>query len=145
MTEVKVRLSMSVPGAQMLTQGECDKNPKESYNTEKVEVKYRTKKGKLQKETIEFHTRKNRLAKQLICISKEAYEYMTDPNLPPTDKLAKKIFVTRNVGNIKGKKTTVETTIWAHHFNSVRRLEWHLAKIAESMGAVKFQFEILED
>lgn len=144
MSEVKVRLSMSVPGAQMLTQGECDKNPKESYNTEKVTVSYRTKKGKLQKETIEFHTRKNRLAKQLVCISKEAYDYMIDPSQPPTEKLAKKIFVPKSTG-IKGKKATVETTIWAHHFNYVKRLDWHLAKIAESMGAVKFQFEILED
>ena len=63
--EAKIRLSLSVPGAGMLTQGQCDKNPKEFYNVESLTIK----KGKNSKERLKIKTRKCRLVKQCINIS----------------------------------------------------------------------------
>ena len=148
MTEIKVRLSMSVPGAQRLSSQECDKNPKKNYDVEIVHVKFMTKKGKLHKENITVRTRKRRLVKQSLNISKEAYNYMTDANQPPTEKLAKKLYIYKTVGkakNGKPKKLKVETTVWAHNFNPIKRLDWHMARIAESLGAIDYKFEVLDD
>ena len=148
MTEVKVRLSMSVPGAQMLSEQECSKNPKTSYNSETVTIKFTTKKGKFHKEDITIRTCKNRLVKQLLNISKEAYDYMTAADQPPTEKLAKKLFIYKTIGKDKDgkpKKVKTETTVWAHQFNPKKRLDWHIANIAATLGAVDYQFEILDD
>lgn len=147
MTEVKVRLSMSVPGAQMLSEQECSKNPEENYNIKVIPVKIKTKKGKLKK-SITIATRKCKLVKQSLNISKEAYDYMTAADQPPTERLAKKLYIYKTVGkqkNGKPKKIKLETTAWAHQFNSIKRLDWHMAQIATSLGAVDYQFEILED
>lgn len=148
MSEIKVRLSMSVPGAQMLSSQECDKNPKRNYNTETITMEFHTKKGKIHKEPIVIKTRKCRLVKQSLNISKEAYDYMTDETQPPTEKLARKLFVTTIVGkgkNGKPKKDMKETTVWAHLFTPMKRLDWHMARIAESLGAVHYEFEVFDD
>lgn len=145
--EVKVRLSMSVPGAQMLSSQECDKNPKENYNVESINVSFKTKKGKFHKENILVKTRKQQLIKQSISISKEAYEFMTDASLPPTEKLAKRIYITKIVERGKGdkpKKVTIQSTLWGQ-MSLKKRLNWHMARIAENFGAVDYQFEILDD
>lgn len=148
MTEVKVRLSMNVPGAQLLSSQECDKNPKKNYNVETITVEFMTKKGKLHKENIIVRTRKRRLVKQLMNISKEAYNYMTAADQPPTERLAKKLYITKTIGkakNGKPKKVTTETTVWAHQFTPMKRLNWHMARIADSLGAVDYEFEVLDD
>ena len=148
MTEIKVRLSMSVPGAQMLSSQECEENPKKNYNVETVSIKFKTKKGKPQKEKITVKTRKNRLVKQSLNISKEAYDYMINADLPPTEKLAKKLYIYKAPSkdkNDKTKKLKIETTVWAHNFNPMKRLDWHMARIAESLGAVDYEFEVLDD
>ena len=145
--EVKVRLSMSVPGAQMLSSQECDKNPKDNYNVETVMVEFVTKKGKLHKENITIRTRKQRLVKQSLNISKEAYNYMTAADQPPTERLAKKVYLTRTVGkgkNGKPQKVTTESTVWAQ-MSPMKRLHWHMARTAESLGAVDYQFEVFND
>lgn len=147
MTEIKVRLSMSVPGAQLLSSQECDKNPKDNYNIETVTVKFVKKKGKLHKENITVRTRKCRTAKQCLNISKEAYDYMTAADHPPMERLAKKVYITKTVGkgkNGKPKKVTTESTVWAQ-MSPMKRLNWHMARTAESLGAVDYQFEVLDD
>lgn len=147
MTEVKVRLSMSVPGAQMLSSQECDKNPKDNYNVKTVIAEFVTKKGKLYKENIIVRTRKCRLIKQCLNISKEAYNYMTAADQPPTKHLAKKVYLTKTIGkekNGKLKKVTIESTVWAQ-MSPMKRLNWHMALTAESFGAVDYKFEVLDD
>ena len=148
MIEIKVRLSMSVPGAQMMSSQECDKNPKKNYNVETITVESHTKKGKSHKENITVRTRKQRLVKQVLNISKEAYDLMTSANQPPTSRLAKKIYITKVIGkgeNGKSKKVTTETTVWAHQFTPTKRLDWHMSCIADSLGAVDYEFEVLDD
>ena len=139
---------MSVPGAQMMSSQECDKNPKKNYNVETITVESHTKKGKSHKENITVRTRKQRLVKQVLNISKEAYDLMTSANQPPTSRLAKKIYITKVIGkgeNGKSKKVTTETTVWAHQFTPTKRLDWHMSRIADSLGAVDYEFEVLDD
>lgn len=145
--EIKARLSLSVPGAQMLSSQECDKNPKDNYNVDTVTIEFVTKKKQLHKENIIVKTRKCRLVKQSINISKEAYNYMTAADQPPTERLAKKVYLTKTIGkekNGKSKKITIESTAWAQ-MSPMKRLNWHMSRIAESLGAVDYQFEVIDD
>jgi hypothetical protein len=122
--ETKVRISMYVPGAQLLSSQECEKNPKESYNTELLTLSYKTKKGKYQKETIQIKTRKNRTIVHSLNISKDAYKYMISTQAP-TERLLKS---------------------WTREYNTpMKRLNWHMSKIAEQFGATSYSFEIFED
>lgn len=144
MTEVKVRLSMSVLGAQLLSSQECEKDSK-NYNVETITVVTSNKKGKVRKDTLVIKTRKNRVVKQCLNISKEAYDSMIDASQHPTERLGKKIFLTKTITkNGKPKKVTVESTAWAQ-MPPIKRLNWHMSRIAESLGAVDYQFEILDD
>jgi hypothetical protein len=147
MSEIKVRLSLDVQGAQLLSEQECSKNPKESYNTEIISVEASTKSGKPVREILTINTRKNRIIKQSLNISKEAYNYYVSDNEPPTERLAKRIYLKKEVGkqpNGKPNKVTVETTLWAQ-YTPKQRLNWHMSKIAESLGAIGYSFEILDD
>lgn len=142
MSEIKVRLSLLVPGATMLSSQECEEKPKESYTQETIKLVYWTKKGKKKVEDITINLRKNRPAKQVICISKEAYDFMVNSSEIPNPKYAKKIKVARKTKG-KGVKTEI-MTVWAN-FTDKQRLEYHLADIAEAMNANGFSYEILED
>lgn len=147
MTEAKIRLSMRVPGARLLSPQECKDNPEESFNVDNINIKYITKKGKRINEVLPVTTRKNCLVTQSLNITKEAYCYMTDKDCPPTSKLAKKVYIAKTSSKDKTKKpekAKVESTVWAQ-MPLKKRLEWHMSRIAESLGAVKYQFEVLDD
>ena len=79
MSEIKVRLSMEVPGATMLSSQDCEKmSKKEAYDSFSITVNVKKKKGKKQvidKEILHINTRKSKPAKQCISISREAYNY----------------------------------------------------------------------
>lgn len=127
MVETKVRLSMEVPGATMLSSQDCEKmSKKDSYNHSTVGITYQVKKGKklvTKKDTLHIYTRKSRSARQSLCISKEAYEYMTDKFAAPS---------------------AVSQKVWGNLSNT-KRLEYHLKLIAESLGATAFSYEVLDD
>lgn len=127
MSEIKVRLSMTVPGAQMLSSQECEKNPKESYDITKLRV--RNGRGKNSTELITVATRKNKTAKQSISITKEAYDYMV------SDELASEIYslLRKDPKHVWLKMTPKQ------------RLEAHLSIIAESFNAIGFTYEVLDD
>lgn len=147
MAETKLRLSLNVPGAQLLSEQECSKNPKESYDTTIIPVEFYSKKGKLQKENVVVKTRKQRTVKQSLNISKEAYNHMIDPEAAPTERLNKKVYIKKIVGkkpNGQVIKKTIESTVWAQ-YQLKQRLEWHLSRIAESLRAVGFTYEVFED
>lgn len=145
MSEPKVRLSMKVRGAQLLSSQECEKNPKVNYNKQTI-VLNTNKKGKISKEIIEVNIPKNRLVTHLLQITKEAYDRMIDETNPPIKKLAKNIFITKNIKDDKGniKKTQVKTTVWEQMPIKIR-LDWHLKKIADYFNAKSYTFEILDD
>lgn len=147
MSETKVRLSLNVQGAQLLSTQECVKNPKESYNTEVIPVEFVTKKGNIHKENVVIKTRKQRTVKQCMNICREAYNSMVSPENPPTEKLGKHITKKVITGyDPKGKaiKHYIKSTVWGE-MPEKKRLEWHLKAIAEHMRAISFTYEVFED
>jgi hypothetical protein len=124
MSELKVRLNLVVPGANMLSRKECLENPENSYNSHKINLSYMEKKGrtkKLVKEILVVRTRKARTATQNIGLCQEAYEYML--NTPPSEKLLKK---------------------WAT-MSKKERLAAHFTLIANDFNAISFSYEVLDD
>lgn len=141
--EIKINLTIELPGSQMLSKEECLK-------TTQKEITKKSKSGKIYKKTIEvqvedwdkcdnntlrvtdsqskksevitFHTRKNKPAAQTIKICKEAYDYMTSRECPEWSKIG----------------------VW-NQMKPIQRLELHLKRIAESLGGVVASYEVFED
>lgn len=120
MTEIKVSLSLLVPGATMLSSQEWEENSKKLLNEEKIVVETKQK-GKVKRETITIHTRKQRLVTQHIDMTQEAYQYML--NTPAEPKFIR---------------------IW-NNLSKSERLKKHFDLIAHDLGAIKYSFEILDD
>lgn len=124
MVEPKIRLSLLVPGAGMLSSQECEENPKESYDEHRLHINVSKDKGKHKKEVkqvIVVKTRKQKTATQSISISKEAYDYMVET--APSSKLQR---------------------TW--NFIPVReRLKAHFDQIAHDLCAIDYTFEIFGD
>lgn len=127
MDNCKVRLTMVVPGATMLSTQDCVKmSRKEAYDHSSLVFKVPKKKGKnvyMSTETCHIHTRKSRPAKHAISITDEAFKHMTDSGQIPDPKVKKAW------GNMPVKE----------------RLEYHLSNIAEYFNALSFSYEILDD
>ena len=134
--EIKVSLSLLVPGAGLLAPEFCEKNPKESYNKNKVLISFTKGKGKNQKKVKELlvvNTRKQKLVTQNISICKEAYHHML--STPTSQKLSKVIKTNKN-----GDIIRVWDTLSVHE-----RLKHHFDLIAHDLRAVSYSYEILED
>lgn len=138
MIDIKLRLSLCVLGAQMLSKQECLKNPKESYNTTVVPVEYtvgRGKNTKVKKDNIVVKTRKSREAKQNLNISSESYYHMIAGSEPPTPKYSKAV-------GTRGDGTPI--TLWST-MKPEERLKVHLDLIAEHFNASGYTYEVLDD
>lgn len=144
MNEIKLNLSIELPGSTMLSKEECLKT------TRKV-IEKKTKAGKIYKKTIEvevedwdkmekhsmrvaningtnpeiitFHTRKYKPATQSLSMSKEAYEYMIDKDSCPS-------------WSKPGK--------WAA-MSEKERLEAHLQRTVEYLGGISYTYQVFED
>ena len=142
--EVKVSLTIELPGAIMWSKEECLKT------IHKV-IEKKTKAGKIYKKTIEvkvedwdkmekhtmrvtdtngtspeiitFHTRKCKPATQSLNMSKEAYEYMIDKDSCPS-------------WSKPGKWATM---------SKKERLEAHLQKTVEHLGGTSYTYQVFED
>ena len=137
MVEPKISLSLLVPGAGMLSSQECEKNPKESYNEQKMLISYTKGKGKNQKtvkKLLVVNTRKQKLVTQNINICEEAYNHML--STPTTPKLSKPTKVNKNGDVIE----RVWDTLSVHE-----RLKHHLDLIAHDLRAVSYSYEVLGD
>ena len=69
MSIIKLSLKIVLPGRTLLSEQECSKNPKESFNNHSMVVTDEEH----HKEVIHFNTRKNRTVTQCLNISEEAY------------------------------------------------------------------------
>ena len=144
MNEIKLSLSIELPGSTMFSKEECLKT------TRKV-IEKKTKAGKIYKKTIEakvedwdkvekhsmrvanmngtnpeiitFHTRKCKPATQSLNMSKEAYEYMIDKDSCPS-------------WSKPGK--------WAA-MSKKERLEAHLQRTVEYLGGTSYTYQVFED
>lgn len=144
MNEIKLNLSIELPGSTILSKEECLKT------TRKV-IEKKTKAGKIYKKTIKvkvedwdkmekhsmrvtgknganpeiitFHTRKCKPATQSLSMSKEAYEYMIDKDSCPS-------------WSKPGK--------WAA-MSEKERLEAHLQRTVEYLGGISYTYQVFED
>ena len=144
MIDIKLNLSIELPGSTMLSKEECLKT------THKV-IKKETKAGKIYKKTIKvkvedwdkmekhtmrvtstngtnpeiitFHTRKCKPAAQSLNISKEAYEYMIDKDSCPSWSKPSK---------------------WAA-MSKKERLEAHLQRTVEHLGGTSYTYQVFKD
>lgn len=138
--EVKVSLTIGLPGAIMWSKDECLKTTQEPITTKNGRKRTVTKVvedwDKMEKHTmrvtspkganpeiITFHTRKYKPATQSLNISKEAYEYMVDKDSCPSWSKPGKWAVI-------GKK---------------ERLKAHLQKIVEHLGGTSYSYQVFED
>lgn len=138
MNDIKLRLSLCVPGAQMLSRQECLKNPKESYDISKMTIETKVKDGKrikVKKEILTIRTRKSKMVKQNINITTDAYYHMVSSSEIPTSKYA------RVVGT-KGDGTPI--SLWST-MKPDQRLKVHLDLIAEHFNAAGYTYEVLDD
>ena len=142
--EIKVSLTVELPGAIMWSKEECLKT------THKV-IEKKTKAGKIYKKTIKvrvedwdkmekhtvrvtdingtnpeiiaFHTRKCKPATQSLNISKEAYEYMIDKDSCPSwSKPGKWVAMSKK-----------------------ERLESHLQRTVAHLGGISYTYQVFED
>lgn len=144
MIDIKLNLSIELPGSTMPSKEECLKT------TRKV-IEKKTRTGKVYKKTIwvkvedwdkmekhfmrvantngtnpeiiTFHTRKCKPAKQSLNMSKEAYEYMIDKDSCPS-------------WSKPGK--------WAA-MSEKERLEAHLQRTVEYLGGISYTYQVFED
>jgi hypothetical protein len=126
--EVKLSLSIKLPGRVMYSQEGAkalEYHGLAGFTKHSLVVemhKRMGKKVKVDKETIHYKTRNTIPAVQNINISKEAYIYMTGKECPS--------FATPKDWNRMSK---------------IKRLEAHLAEIAESRGGTVMHYHIFED
>ena len=144
MSEIKVNLSIVLPGRTLLSKEECLKT------TQKV-IEKKLKNSRVIKKTINaqvedwskmhkhtmrvegangsnpeiitFHTRQSRPALQVLNMSKEAYEYMIDKNCCPS---------------------WVKPSRWTT-MNTRERLESHLQRTVKHLGGISYTYKVFED
>lgn len=132
MVEPKMSLTLVLPGSTMVSQQVAENKPKEFTEENKMSfMSYNSKKGK-GLEVITFRTRKSIPARQVLKMSREAYEAMLSD---PTDSKYNKI-----VAKVKGKLIRVWDTM-----SEDTRIKKHCELIAHDMGAISFDYSVFED
>lgn len=137
MSNIKISLSLLVPGAVMLSSQECEENPEKSYDKHSLLIEHTKGQGKHKKavrETINYRTRKQRLITQNINICEEAYDYML--STPTSKKYAKPVKLNKNGEVIQRVWDTMSIQ---------NRLKAHFDLIAHDLGAESYSYEILGD
>ena len=123
MSEIKISVSIALPGGVMLTQAEAKQLEKEKTGTgfDITKLKVEDKKGN--KDVLSIKTRKYKSCSQSINMSKEAYDYMVskDSCLP----------------NIK-------SYVWAK-MNKTQRLEAHLDLVCKALKGTSYTYKVFDD
>ena len=128
MSEVKLSLSIKLPGRVMLSQEGAKALEEQGLvgftkHSLVVEMHKRMgKKVKVDRETIHFKTRNTIPAVQHLNISKEAYNYMVGKECP----------------------SFMHPKDW-NRMSKVKKLEAHLKELAESRGGTVLHYHIFED
>lgn len=131
MSDTKIRLTLYIPSAKMVSKEASLENAIDNCDINKLTVEYADKKGKRKRETLTFLTRKQETVSQAINIVLEAYEYMLDT--PTSAKFNKKVKHGKELQRVWDIMPITE------------RLKKHFNLIAEDLGATGYTFEILDD
>ena len=124
--EIKVSLSITLPGSVMLSQEQAKALEEEKvgtgYDTFSMRVEGKNGDGKKDAETITVKTRKCKPAGQSLNLSMDAYEYMIGKEAP----------------------YFVKPRDW-ERLTKKQRLEAHLKRVVEGLGGVSFTYTILDN
>lgn len=131
MSNLKLSVTIVLPGSTMMTSQVCDENPEKNYNKHFMlldvkKIDRKTKRPYYVKEPINFQTRKCVEAKQVINMYDEAYNYMTSTTCPSWYNPH------QNNKSWKG-------------LSKKQRLEEHLDRVCKSMGGIYFSYVVFED
>ena len=133
MVEPKLSLTFVLPGSTMISQQVAENKPKKFMEEHKIVLKgYKSKKDK-GPVIINFMTRKSIPAKQVLRMSKEAYEQIIKKPISP--KYSK--FISATKGN-KPKR------LWDTLSEDVK-IKKYCELIAQDLGAISFTYTIFED
>lgn len=128
MDNVKVSLSITLPGGVMFSPQECGQNPK-LLDKQVVFVPVKNKKTKkIVREAVVYFVRKCKNAFKTQHLTKEAFDYMTSLDSCPYDPIQHP----RGVA-------------WWKKISPKERLEFHLSGIMADAGGVGFSYQVLED
>ena len=132
MSDIKLSVTITLPGSVMMSSQECEKNPKENYDRNFITLSVKridpkTKKEFFRNEPLEYKTRKCKTAQQVIKMCDEAYEYMTSPVCPEW-------FNSSYGGPSRWKKLMKED-----------RLEYHLDRLCKSFGGTSYTYAVYTD
>lgn len=120
--DVKIVLTLVVPGATMVTPELAKVAPEENVEISLIDVQEKDERGNYKKkETLVVRTRKTKDAVRKIKMSREAYDAMLSTPVDP--KMAARWKSTRNND----------------------RLKYHFEQIAKDFNAKSYSFEVLED
>lgn len=123
MSEIKISVSITLPGGVMLTQAEAKQLEKEKTGTgfDITKLKVEDKKGN--KDVLSIKTRKYKSCSQSINMSKEAYDYMTSKD--------------SCLHNIR-------SYVWAK-MNKKQRLEAHLYLVCKALKGTSYTYKVFDD
>lgn len=101
--------------------------------------------GEKKSETITYHTRKYRSVRQVINLTKDAYDYFIS-NEAPYGYRAPKDFKPSAKAKKKKQSDNLSNNALAWRDSSIKeRLEWHLNSICASMGGKMESYKVFND
>lgn len=123
MSEIKVSVSITLPGGVMFTQAEAEQLEKEKTGAgfDITKLKVENKKGN--KDVLSIKTRKYKSCSQSINMSKEAYDYMTSRySCPPN----------------------IISYMW-NKMNKTQRLKVHLDLVCKTLKGTSYTYKVFDD
>lgn len=124
-------LTLVLPGSIMVSQQVAGNKPEFTEEHKMLFKDYKSKKNK-EPEVVTFRTRKSIPAKQVLKMSKEAYEAMLEESTSPK--------YNKVVAKVKGKLIRVWDTM-----SEDARIKKHCELIAHDMGATGFDYTVFGD
>lgn len=124
-------LTLVLPGSIMVSQQVAGNKPEFTEEHKMLFKNYKSKKNK-EPEIVTFRTRKSIPAKQVMKMSKEAYEAMLEESTSPK--------YNKVVAKVKGKLIRVWDTM-----SEDARIKKHCELIAHDLGAIGFDYIVFGD
>lgn len=123
MNEIKISVSITLPGSVLFTQAEAEQLEKEKTGTgyDMTRLVVSDKKGN--KDVLNIRTRRCKPASQSINMSKEAYDYMTSGD---------------------GCPPNIKSFVW-FKMNKRQRLEAHLDLVCKALNGTSYTYKVFDE
>lgn len=126
MEDIKLSLTIVLPGSTMMSEQECSKNSAENYNHFTMTVG-----SKHDRKNIHFATRKCKTAVMVMQLGKDTYDYFTAKSK------------NRRL-DVQNCPSWSRPDIW-YNLSVEQRLKKHLARITADRGGISYTYAVFED